>query len=90
MDVTLFTPNVRYRNNGFLAAFLGNLYLINVEEPAGYSVNSVKQIQKEIHEQNARTDPANTLKSGQDKIAAGRMPNIIVIMTRITCRISEN
>lgn len=80
MDVTLFTPNVRYRNNGFLAAFLGNLYLINVEEPSGYSVNAVGQIRKEIHEQNAQTDSANTLKSAEEKIAAGRMPNIIVIM----------
>ncbi len=44
MDQTLFTPTVRYRNNGFVAAFVGNLHLINVEEPDGYSAKRVEEI----------------------------------------------
>ncbi len=80
MDTTLFTPNVRYRNNGFLAAFLGNLHLINVQEPQGYSVRAVKEIARNVHEANADTYAYNTLQTATEKIAAGQMPNIIVIM----------
>lgn len=72
MDQTLFTPGVRYRNNGFMAAFLGNLYLINIKEPDGYSVKKVEEIQQEVlkrrdEEQSASVDVA-------------KMPNIIVVM----------
>ena len=80
MDVTLFTPNVRYRNNGFLAAFLGNLHLINVQEPSGYSVNAVKQIQREIHDATAGSDGQNSLQAAQQMVSEGRMPNVVVIM----------
>ena len=80
MDMTLFTPNVRYRNNGFLAAFLGNLHLINVQEPDGYSVSRVKQIEEEIREKNAESAGRNTRETAQKKLAAGELPNIVVIV----------
>ncbi len=68
MDQTLFTPNVRYRNNGFIAAFVGNLYLINVEKPEGYSVSKVEEI-------------ADEQPSAQEAgFALDQAPNIIVIM----------
>lgn len=68
MDQTLFTPNVRYRNNGFVAAFVGNLHLINIEEPDGYSAEEVKEISAAVsNETPAEFDLAEA-------------PNIIVIM----------
>lgn len=67
MDQTLFTPNVRYRNNGFVAAFVGNLHLINIEEPDGYSIEMVKEIADSVH----------TTSAGFDLAQA---PNIIVVM----------
>ncbi len=75
MDQTLFTPTVRYRNNGFLAAFIGNLHLINVEKPEGYSVETVEQLQTRIQEANA--DSTYTTAAEFDLTEA---PNIIVIM----------
>ncbi len=68
MDQTLFTPTVRYRNNGFLAAFIGNLHLINVEKPSGYSVKKVEEIGAEIEMTSPQT------------LDLADAPNIIVIM----------
>lgn len=95
MDQTLFTPNVRYRNNGFVAAFVGNLHLINIEEPEGYSTDKVKEIAASVQE---GEDEASNSDDGQS-VAAGNSddkqkneigsdaefnleeaPNIIVIM----------
>ena len=73
MDTTLFTPTVRYRNNGLLAAFLGNIHLIEVEEPDGYSVSRVEEIQEEI-----RSDAEADNKSATFDIE--KAPNIIVVM----------
>lgn len=70
MDQTLFTPNVRYRNNGFAAAFIGNLNLINIKEPSGYSVAKVEEY----------------LPSEEETAAAladhdlSQAPNIIIVM----------
>lgn len=69
MDQTLFTPNVRYRNNGFVAAFVGNLHLIRVEEPEGYSPKQAQEIAAAADAAEVATEPA-----------AAQMPNIIVIM----------
>ena len=80
MDTTLFTPNVRYRNNGFLAAFLGNLHLINVQEPDGYSVSKVRQIEEEIRTEYAGTEGSNTREAAKKKIEEGTMPHIIILM----------
>ncbi len=74
MDQTLFTPNVRYRNNGFLAAFIGNLHLINVEKPEGYSVEKVEEIAEETA---ADTDSSRADTASFELSSA---PNIIVIM----------
>ena len=72
MDQTLFTPGVRYRNNGFMAAFLGNLYLINIKEPDGYSVKKVEEIQQEVLERRDEEQSAS--------VDVAKMPNIIVVM----------
>ncbi len=85
MDTTLFTPNVRYRKNGLLVAYLANLNLINIRKPDGYSIDMVKEIEGEIDQK----------ETGSEKIAAegtgaaspeksafdlSQAPNIIVIM----------
>ena len=44
MDQTLFTPNVCYRNNGFLATFVGNLDLLVINKPSGYSGGKIDEI----------------------------------------------
>lgn len=72
MDQTLFTPGVRYRNNGFMAAFLGNLYLINIKEPDGYSVKKVEEIQQEVEEQRDEEQSSS--------VDLAKAPNIIVVM----------
>ncbi len=68
MDQTLFTPTVRYRNNGFLAAFIGNLHLIYVEKPEGYSAAEAEEIGSAF--------PV----SSEQTYDLTEMPNIIVIM----------
>ena len=71
MDTILFTPNVRYRNNGFFAAFIGDIHLIQVEEPKGYSQEAVTELLGEVGEEDIV--PAETL-------SAQKKPSIIVIM----------
>ena len=80
MDVTLFTPNVRYRNNGFLAAFLGNLHLINVQEPDGYSVSRTRSIADDVLARHQQENASQTREAAGAKLEEGRLPNIIVIM----------
>ncbi len=90
MDQTLFTPVVRYRNNGFLAAFIGNLHLINVEKPDGYSVSAVEEISRQLEQEDADTSAvSDTEDTSADtgieaentaEIELTEMPNIIVIM----------
>ena len=72
MDQTLFTPSVRYRNNGLLAAFLGNIHLINVEKPENYSPEKVEQLKGEIKAQSSADEA--------ESAASARYPNIIIIM----------
>ena len=76
MDQTLFTPTVRYRNNGFLAAFVGNLHLIDVQKPDGYSADKVKEVQTKI--ENSDTYREETAATANFDIS--KAPNIIVIM----------
>lgn len=67
MDDILFTPNVLYRNNGFMAAFLANLRYLDVEKPAGYSAAAAEEIAHPWKEDAETTDISDS-------------PNIIVIM----------
>ena len=91
MDQTLFTPTVRYRNNGFVAAFVGNLHLINIEEPEGYSLERVQQIGAAASaegvegektgvsgEGSAQEKEEGTAASSEFNLA--KAPNIIVVM----------
>ncbi len=88
MDTTLFTPNVRYRNNGFLAAFLGNLHLIDVEKPEGYSVEKVEEMKAQIEADTsvpANVSASDTASSSLNETAAaaykaGQTPNIVVVI----------
>ena len=50
MDTTLFTPNVRYKKNGLVVAYLANLSLINIRKPEGYSSAKVEEIEAGILE----------------------------------------
>lgn len=69
MDDILFTPNVLYRNNGFMAAFLANLRYLNVEKPEGYAPEEAQNIR------NSTEGAANAETTDiSDK------PNIFVIM----------
>lgn len=68
MDQTLFTMNVCYRNNGFLATFIGNLNLINIEKPDGYSDEKIKELEGKYAK-----DPV-------DITDTSKLPNIVVIM----------
>lgn len=63
LDDILFTPNVLYRNNGFMVAFLANLQYLNVEEPEDYSVQKVGDILEQIEpvEQEITEDKPNIL-----------------------------
>jgi len=68
MDNTLFTPNVMYRNNGLIAAFLANFRYLTVEKPEGYSVEAANEI---IQQAGISTQTDEEKKDG---------PNIIVVM----------
>ena len=72
LDDILFTPNVLYRNNGFMVAFLANMRYLAVEKPEGYSVETVKEIAEET--QSEKIEETSVLTDLKD------MPNIIVIM----------
>ncbi len=69
MDDILFTPNVLYRNNGFMAAFFANLRYLNVEKPENYSAGRAQEIQESLD------------KNGKEqKTDLSDMPNLFVIM----------
>lgn len=68
MDDILFTPNVLYRNNGWMAAFLSNLRYLDVEKPEGYSVKAAEEIGDSVE------------KEGTGVADLSDKPNIFVIM----------
>ena len=71
LDTTLFTPNVLYRNNGLIVAFVSNLKFMDVEKPSGYSVSAAEKLANSVErEENTSTVTKATKES----------PNIIVIM----------
>lgn len=71
LDDILFTPNVLYRNNGFMVAYLANLQYLHIEKPQGYSANAAQKI---AEENTASSDSGTEENSTQDQ------PNILVIM----------
>ena len=72
MDDILFTPNVLYRNNGFMAAFLANLRYLDVEKPQGYSADAAEHIQSMYEKEEGEVE------TGSEDLF--EKPNIIVIM----------
>ncbi len=82
MDTTLFTLNVLYRNNGIAAAFLGNLRFLALDEPSGYSVEKVQELQEPFQEDEAGDDldHSNQEDKAGDDPEPSELPNIIVIM----------
>ena len=73
MDDILFTPNVLYRNNGFMAAFLANLRYLDVEKPEGYSRKAADEIGTPYNA------AVNTVANGEEKDFTEN-PNVFVIM----------
>lgn len=73
LDDILFTPNVLYRNNGFMVAYLANLQYLHIERPDGYSVEAAAQIADET------ADGADDEKQ-QAAVPSREEPNIFVIM----------
>ena len=73
LDTTLFTPNVLYRNNGFMAAFLSNLKFMDVEKPEGYSPEAAQEIAS------SGSGAGEGGEASADS-GSGTKPNIIVIM----------
>ena len=77
MDTILFTPNVRYRNNGFLAAYIGDIHLITVKEPEEYSPEKARSIVDRV---TGTRDDKEIGESTVVKVDSKDMPNIVVIM----------
>lgn len=76
LDTTLFTPNVLYRNNGFMVAFTVNLQYLKIDKPDGYGSDAMAQMTSSY------TDEAsvfNTLAADGSRDAKD-FPNVIVIM----------
>lgn len=69
LDDTLYTPNVLYRNNGWVVSFLSNLQYLNVEKPSGYS----SEVAEELADR-SRQDQGKEEQESEEK------PNVIVIM----------
>ena len=69
-DTTLFTPNVYYRNNGFLLSWIVNMRYLNIEKPAGYSAEAAEKAASSFKTETSQTEKTDI----HDK------PNIIVVM----------
>ena len=70
LDDILFTPNVLYRNNGFVVAFSVNMQYLKIREPEGYDVSKLEQLAKDYGQPMETSDGSGT----------DQKPNIIVIM----------
>lgn len=77
LDDILFTPNVLYKNNGFVVAFTVNLQYLHVERPAGYR-NPIRQELAASYEGEAAEFAS--IAEGITEVDVDAMPNIIVIM----------
>lgn len=69
MDQTLFTPGVCYRNNGLLATFVGNVELMRIGKPEGYSDEKVVKVVNDAPPTASETNATATLPT-----------NVLVIM----------
>jgi phosphoglycerol transferase MdoB-like AlkP superfamily enzyme len=78
LDDILFTPNVLYRNNGFVVAFTMNLQYLEIKRPNQYSTENIEKLQEEIK--------AN--RENEKKVTAS--PNIIVIMNEAYADLAVN
>ncbi|WP_174728967.1 LTA synthase family protein [Mesobacillus harenae] len=90
IQITPWNQLTNYINNGFLAAFISNLYIDVFEEPEGYSKNYVLKVASEIKEANAK----NVLPKYNKEINS---PNVIFLMnesfwdpTRLNAEFSED
>lgn len=81
LDDILFTPNVLYRNNGFMVSFLSNIRYIDVVKPEGYSPEVVKKKQEEIEKSKTTEAPAKDIQD---------LPNIVVIMNEAFSDLAVN
>ncbi len=72
LDDILFTPNVLYRNNGLMGAFLSNLKYMDVEKPEGYSSEKADELAAGVSKEE-KEEPNLTGVSE-------KRPNILVIM----------
>ena len=80
LDDILFTPNVLYRNNGFMVAFTVNMQYLKIDKPAGYNDESRKELAEQYTIQ-ARTAQASAGGDGGNGVTGEeKLPNIIVIM----------
>lgn len=77
LDDILFTPNVLYRNNGFMVAFTMNLQYLEVEKPKDYSLETLKEVQE-------------TYEENKEQVSVENKPNIIVIMNEAFSDLSVN
>ena len=74
LDDILFTPNVLYRNNGFMVAYLANLQYLHIEKPQGYSTDAAQKIAEETSVSSGGEE------NHTDKTDMEDQPNILVIM----------
>ena len=74
LDDILFTPNVLYRNNGFMVAYLANLQYLHIEKPQGDSTDAAQKIAEETSVSSGGEE------NHTDKTDMEDQPNILVIM----------
>lgn len=76
LDDILFTPNVLYRNNGFMVAFTVNLQYLQIDKPEGYGGEEYTQVLQNYMEE---ADAFTAIASGNGE-SENELPNVIVIM----------
>lgn len=96
VTVNTFRPEKSYGNNGAILTFLRSIRLMIVEEPKGYSVERVKEIESAYLEKTPRetqTSATEALGSTETEssaalAAAGTesvQPNVIIVMDEAFC-----
>ncbi len=86
LDDILFTPNVLYRNNGFVVSFTVNLQYLKVDKPAGYldpeRIATARKYEAEASDFAAAV-------SGDSDLDKDALPNIVVIMNESFSDLAE-
>ena len=81
LDDILFTPNVLYRNNGFMVAYLANLQYLHIEKPQGYSADAAQKLADTRMAAADKTSEQTDSDAADDKSEKDTdKPNILVIM----------